>query len=520
LDNVISSKHKDFILILDLYNSSNYPLLEEKSAELIKAYPEDHKIWNLYCISLARQNKYEESISSFNDAIEQCPKKVLLFNSLGLTYLHKDKLEKALECFKDAIEFNPNYYPSYINLGNTYLRVSNSSNAIKSFEKAIQINSTDIRGYISLSLLFKNIGEFEQSINYCKKAISLNKQYGLSHRHLSSLKTYETHSDEHILLMQELIKDKSLNDDNLSDIYFGLGKAFEDIGDYDNAFKFLSHGNAIYRDKLNFSIDNSKEYFESLKIDYKKLQPLNIKTDKKHLFVLGMPRSGTSLVEQILSSHSQVVGGGELKFFLESVDRSFKEIGGLSFPSQLIDVNSSVLSLINKYYSSSVSGLFKEHTFLTDKMPYNFMYIGLILLSLPDSRVILCERNPIENCLSIYKQKFRRGNNFAYSLKEIAEYYLLYHDLITFWKDLYPDKIFCLRYEDLIKNQEKVSKDLIDYCDLKWEEDCLFFYENKREVKTASAVQVKKPLYANSLNLSRNYTNQIKILNETLEKII
>jgi hypothetical protein len=185
-----------------------------------------------------------------------------------------------------------------------------------------------------------------------------------------------------------------------------------------------------------------------------------------------------------------------------------------------VDINTSVLRLINKHYSTSISSLVAGHSYLVDKMPYNFMYIGLILLSLPGSRIILCERNPIENCLSIYKQKFRRGNNFAYSLKEIAEYYLLYHELITFWKNLYPDRIFCLSYENLIKNQEKVSKDLIDYCNLKWEEDCLLFYENNREVKTASAVQVKKPIYTNSLELSRNYAKYITVLNETLKRII
>ncbi len=520
LNNVISSKDKDFISILDLYNSSNYSLVEERTHELIKDYPEDHKIWNLHCISLARQNKYEESISFFHDAIERCPKKALLFNSLGLTYLRKGNVENALECFKDASEFNPSYYPSYINLGNTYLRTKNSSKAIESFKKAIQIDSNDIRGYISLSLVYKTVGKIEESIIFCDKAISLNEKYGLAHRHLSSLKTYEISSDKHILLMKRIINDKDINENDLSDIYFGLGKALEDIGEYDEAFKFLNLGNSIYRNNVDFSIENSKQYFKSLKIDYKNIKGLDLKTNTNNLFVLGMPRSGTSLVEQILSSHSEVVGGGELQFFLESVKRSFKEAGGLSFPNHLENINSSILRLIHQHYFTSVSSLFTGHSYLVDKMPYNFMFIGLILLSLPGSRIILCERNPIENCLSIYKQKFRRGHNFAYSLKEIAEYYLLYHDLITFWKELYPDRIFCLRYENLIKDQEKVSRSLIDYCNLKWEDDCLFFYKNKRDVSTASAVQVKKPIYTNSLELSRNYTEHITELNDALKRIV
>ena len=520
MNNVISSKDKDFISLLDLYNASKYSLLEEKTNELIQDYPEDHKIWNLYCISLARQNKHEESISSFHDAIECCPKKTLLFNSLGLTYLQKGNIENALECFKDASEYNPSYYPSYINLGNAYLRTSKSSEAIKAFKKAIQIDSTDLRGYINLSLAYKTAGKIKESINICEKAISLNKNYGLAHRHLSSLKTYEISSDKHILLMKRIINNKDINDPDLSDIYFGLGKALEDVGEYDEAFKFLELGNSIFRNNIDFSIENSKEYFKSLKVDYKKISGLDLKSNKRNLFVLGMPRSGTSLVEQILSSHSDVIGGGELQFFLDSVKRSFKEEVGLPFPDHLKNINSSVLKLIHQNYLTSTSGLFRGRSYLVDKMPYNFMFIGLILLSLPDSKIILCERNPIENCFSIYKQKFRRGHNFAYSLKEIAEYYLLYHELTTFWKELYPNRIFCLTYENLIKNQEKVSRDLLDYCNLEWEENCLFFYKNKRDVRTASAVQVKKPIYTNSLELSRNYAEHITILNDTLERII
>ena len=521
MNSEISSSHKDFISILNLYNSSNYSLLEEKTIKLIKTYPEDHKIWNLHCISLARQNKYEESISSFQDAIKRCPKKALLFNSLGLTYVRKGNIENALECFKNASQYDPSYYPSYINLGNTYLRASNSPKAIQYFEKAIQIDSTDIRGHINLSLLYKSIGKIDQSITFCQKAISLNRKYGLAHRHLSTLKTYETSTDEHILLMKELITEEGLKDTDLSDIYFGLGKALEDIGEYEDAFNYLNLGNSIHRRNLDFSIENSRKYFESLKVDYKNIKGLDtIKKDKKNLFVLGMPRSGTSLVEQILASHSQVVGGGELQHFLKSVKSSFRETKGLSFPNQLVDIDTSVLKLINEYYSTSISDLFGEHSYLVDKMPYNFMYVGLILLSLPDSKIIICERDPVENCLSIYKQRFSRGNRFAYSLKEIAEYYLLYYDLISLWKELYRERIFILKYENLINNQEKVSRDLIDYCHLKWEENCLFFYKNEREVRTASAAQVKKPIYKKSLDLSKNYAEHIKVLNETLKRII
>tara|TARA_B100001996_G_C18657665_1_gene591830 strand:+ start:134 stop:1699 length:1566 start_codon:yes stop_codon:yes gene_type:complete len=521
LNNEISSKHKDFIFILNLYNSSKYSLLEEKTDELLQAYPEDHKIWNLHCISLARQNKYEESIFSFQGAITQCPKKALLFNSLGLTYLHKGDIENALDCFKNASEYNPSYYPSYINLGNAYLRASNSHRAIQYFEEAIQIDSKDIRGYINLSLLYKSIGRINQSIIFCEKAISLNRKYGLAHRHLSTLKTYETSADEHILLMQELITEEDLKDADLSDIYFGLGKALEDVGEYEDAFSYLNLGNSIHRKNIDFSIEDSRRYFESLKVDYENIKGLDIvKRDKKNLFVLGMPRSGTSLVEQILASHSQVVGGGELKHFLKSVKNSFRETKGLSFPNQLADIDINVLKHINEDYSASIFDLFGEHSYLVDKMPYNFMYIGLILLSLPDSKIIICERDPVENCFSIYKQRFGRGNRFAYSLKEIAQYYLLYHDLISFWKELYHERIFILKYENLINNQEKVSKDLIDYCNLTWEENCLFFYKNEREVRTASAAQVKKPIYNKSLDLSKNYANHIKVLNETLKRII
>ena len=215
-----------------------------------------------------------------------------------------------------------------------------------------------------------------------------------------------------------------------------------------------------------------------------------------------MPRSGTSLTEQILSSHNNVFGGGELPI----TERIYNNY----FDNKLI--NNETLVKSNKEYLEYISNIDNTGKVFTDKAPLNFLYVGFILKYLPNSKFINIVRNPIDNCWSIYKNFFPTKINFSYNLRDLAEYYKLYKDIIVFWKKYFPKKIYDLNYESLVTNSEKEIKNLLKFCELEWDENCLNPEKNTRVIKTISYNQARQPIYKTSLKSYSNYDNYLKDL--------
>ncbi|SVC72244.1 uncharacterized protein METZ01_LOCUS325098, partial [marine metagenome] len=343
---------------------------------------------------------------------------------------------------------------------NALRNVGDVGSSIQVYKDALKIDPKHANSIIYYSLALKTLGKFEESILFCKKALEIRQDWGMVHRHLSSMVKYKK-DNEHFKIMLSLIDDKNLLKEDKMHICFGLSKAFEDIKEYKKAFSFLSKANDLYRKEIKFSTKNSNNWFKSVKNVFSKefceiSKDENSELGEGIIFVLGMPRSGTSLVEQILSSHSKVFGAGELKHFRKSVDRVFVEADGKKFPHNVDLYPKASFLEVGREYENMISSLRGDSPFFVDKMPYNFMYLPLIKLSLPKSKIVLTERNPIDNCLSIYKQKFGIGNAYAYNQKELAEYYNSYKDIVKNWKEIFNEQIFSLNYEQLINNQKEV----------------------------------------------------------------
>jgi len=336
------------------------------------------------------------------------------------------------------------------------------------------------------------------------------------------MRKYKTKSDTHIKQMESIYANKTLELEDKIQLAFGLGKAYEDLKDYAKAFEYLEEGNSLHRQRLKYSTSSRIKAFLDIKRefnhDFFNTDLETYSESNKMIFIIGMPRSGTSLVEQILSSHSKVHGAGELRFLRDSIEKIFHKEGKI-FPNNIKEQDKKAFFLLAEDYLRRVNSVAPINSkYVTDKMPYNFMHAGLISKSFPKAKIILCQRDPFDNCFSIYKQKFGTGNDYAYSLKEIGEYYNLYKDLIKHWDSVIPSKLFTVSYEDLIENQEKVSKNLIAHCNLEWEDECLSFHDTKREVLTASAVQVRKPIYKTSVNLWKKYGNNLELLRDLLKQ--
>ena len=300
-----------------------------------------------------------------------------------------------------------------------------------------------------------------------------------------------------------MYKKDEINKEKKTEIAFAIGKAYNDIKDYNTAFNYYNEGNNLRKKQVFFSKEKEAEEFNLIKKTFneKYLKKIDIKNnDSSIIFIVGMPRSGTTLVEQIISSHSKVFGGDEISLLPELIEKKFKKIPDIPNSNQdiLKDLSDEYISYLKKISNNSEK--------ITDKLPVNFKWIGLFKSIFPKSKVIHCSRNPKDVCLSIYRNYFTNNKlNFAYNIDDIIFFYNLYSDLMTYWKKLIPNFIINVVYEDLINDSENQIREIIKSADLNWDEKCIKFYENNRPIRTASDTQARKAIYKSSVNLWKNY---------------
>ena len=314
--------------------------------------------------------------------------------------------------------------------------------------------------------------------------------------------------------MQKLYNGSNINTPGKMALAFALGKAFDDIKNFENAFKYYDEGNKIRRNNIEFSLKKESEEFLNIKTTFNKSFFNKYKKvgidDVTPIFILGMPRSGTTLVEQIISSHPKVFAGGELSFFNDFIKDYFYKNG--VFSAEYINQdNDKNFKKIGQEYINEIKNLSGKSTRVTDKLPINFKWIGFIKLILPNSKIIHCIRNPKDTCISIYKNFFTNTElNYAYNFGELVDFYNLYESLMKFWKKSFPGFITEIKYERLIRNPKKEIPKLIKNCNLSWNKKCIKFYNNKRSVKTASDVQVRNKIYTSSIDSWKNYEKYLK----------
>jgi len=345
------------------------------------------------------------------------------------------------------------------------------------------------------------LGNLDHAIDFYNKALSIKPDYTEAHRNLSIIKKYKE-GDKHFIQVKELYKREGLSENAKCHLSFTLAKMYEDVGKLDQTFSYLLEGNALRKKLLNYSIDQDKNLFSKLKTaqPYLFKNSLDIPTSSIEtipIFILGMPRSGTTLVEQIISSHSKVIGAGELVFVEEF---------GLNLSLNPKTINTRAISKFRKTYLSELSKLSKGNHFVTDKMPHNFRFVPLICATFPEAKIIHVQRNAAATCWSNYKNYFTSiGLGYSCDLHDVVSYYKLYTDLMKCWKSKYDGRIYNLDYEKLTSDQENQTRKLIKFLELNWEEAFLSPHKNKRIVRTKSHQQVRQKVYKGSSEAWRKY---------------
>ncbi len=410
------------------------------------------------------------------------------FSTLGLLFTHLDEHEKAVHFYRKAAECEPKAPQHYYNLASVY----------------------------------RFLGDIELADEHYSKAIALNSHDYEAFRLRSELRT-QTLESNHINELSERIGAGNINPRGEPHLYYALAKELEDIGDYERSFHFLTKGADSRRRGMKYSPESDIKAIDTIRSVFTKdfFDGRVVGCDNKEpIFILGLPRSGTTLVERIIGSHENVFSAGELNNFSIEMVRQIQLIAGnQKVPKdQIVGLSAGVdFKQLGQSYVESTRPLTGHTPCFIDKLPLNYLYVGLIHLALPKAKIINLMRSPMDSCYAMYKQLFKDAYPFSYNLKELGNYYLAYRRLMDHWNTVMPGVIYTVHYENLVRDVESESKKLLEFCDLPWDENCLKFYENKQASTTASAVQVREPVYARSVSRWKNYQSQLQPLIEVLE---
>lgn len=466
--------------------------------KLLALRPEDAQVHSRLGVAHISSGQAEKAIACFRDAIARDASFLPAYQNLALALCEAHRLEEAQAVCRQGLEIDPACVPVYLVQAKILNLAGQSEAAEGVLQKALEIEPghPDVRG--NLGTVQALLGRREEAVENLEKALAaqpLNVSY---HRSLASFKKYEGPDDPHIQAMQAALKDTRLQVGTKAGLYFALGKACEDFGDYPAAFANYETGNAMVSAAIRFSLPRVETYFRQICgsftrafFDAHKGAGLR---DETPVFIVGMPRSGTSLAEQILASHADVYGAGELHDVFHLFAQELNLLPQ-DYAAHFAALTEDKITACAQAYLASLRKHDPAARFITDKMPLNFRYIGFIKTMFPQAKIIHCIRDPRDTCLSIFKQLFVGSLPFAYDQVHIAGYYGLYREMMAHWHRVFPGEILDFHYEELIGDQEKGTRVLLDYCGLPWQDSCLDFHKTQRAVTTASAAQVRKPIY-------------------------
>ena len=455
--------------------------------------------FNLLSIAYQKNGKIEKSIDVMREALSLNPDHPNFLNNIGTCFYKLHKYSEAEKYFKKGLEIDKRHLHILNNLGNLKRETFKIEQSINFYKKVLDIQKDAVPTLFNLVGIYRITNQKEESKLYCKKIIELNKKLTDADRQYSLVHKY-SENDPHLNEMIKKINDDDLNNIEKIHLYYGVHKAYEDLKDYENAFKFLKKGNELLKQETKYNFSKDEKRINNYINLYKKIKHIKIsETHRDLIFIVGMPRSGSSLIEQILTSHKKVFGGGEIPYIQEITNKIIDE--------EKIDV--SLLDHYKNEYLNLVSELDNSLSVFTDKELLNFYNVGLILTLFPSAKIINCTRNPVDNCWSIYKNFFPIKTEFVNDFKDIAKFYKLYLNTMKFWQKEFPKNIFNLNYETLIENPKDQIEKILNFCDLEWDENVMSHHKNSRIIRTLSFDQANKPISKKVSNTIKNYKSMI-----------
>ena len=455
--------------------------------------------FNLLSFAYQKSGKIEKSINVMNEALALNPNHPNFLNNMGTCLYMLHKYSEAEKYYKKGLEIDNKHLHILNNLGNLKRETYKIEESIQYYKKVLSIQSDAVPSLFNLVGIYRITNQKENSKQYCKKILELNKKLTDADRQYSLVHNY-VENDPHLIEMLKKVNDEGLNNLEKIHLYYGIHKAYEDIKNYKSAFKYLKIGNDLLKKETKYNFSQDETRIRNFINFYKKNKKIKTTGDHRGLiFIVGMPRSGSSLVEQILDSHKKVFGGGEISYMQEIANKIISEE----------KIDASVINDYKNQYLALIDELNNSSPIFTDKELLNFINIGLILKLFPNARIINCTRDPVDNCWSIYKNFFPIKTQFVNDFKDITKFYRLYLNTMKFWQEEFPKNIFNLNYETLIENPKDQIEKILNFCNLEWDENVMNHHKSSRIIRTLSFDQANKPISKKVSNTIKNYKSMI-----------
>ena len=509
------------------FKLGNFKKVIEGCKLLNKKFPNNSFVLNLSGMAYQNLLNHHEAIDFFELALKADNLNIAAMNNLANSLKVTDQFVRADKIFQQILKEDPNYINAYNNYANLKIAVNDVEGAIELYNQAIVLAKKKkiypINFLLHLANAFQSLNREKELMEVIEEILKLDPENTEAHKILSwTYKYSKTNSESisHISIMENILKKNILNNDQKAKLSFGLGKAYDDLKDVEQAIKFISSGNQLHKNIYKSNIIEETNIMNRMIKIFKDIdlnKSPNFFSKKKIIFICGMPRSGTTLLEQIIASHKEVYGAGELLFLTNVIHDNFFN-GDLIDKQRIIENQNSEKNLINeKYFEKFLLYKIKKQI-ITDKAPLNFKWIGFIKIFFPNSKIIHCKRNSRDNCLSIFKNYFSSPKmNWAYDQRDVSDYYNNYNSIMNFWYSKIPQFIHTAEYEKIVSDKKNEIKKLLKFCDLEWDDNCLSHHKNRKTpIRTVSIAQARQPVYSSSVNSGDNYKDYLKEMFDNL----
>ena len=510
-----------------LNNLGNVLRLVEQPREAARSYeralelqPMFAECWSNLAAALNESDRWERGLQAVDRALQLDPGLAQAWNNKGDILLNQAKYTDALTHYQKAAALSPKYAAAMINMARVQRDMEAPEDAFETLDKVLAMEPRHPEAHHVMGVLHEQTGDRASAANHFQAAIDSAPGMGMAHYQLAQING-RTGSDAELAAMRSAWGRGDLSGSDRMYLAFGLARALEQRGAYDEAYEYLARGNGVKATARPYDDAETADYIDSL---YNCAESAAARVgfdagcaDERMVFVVGMPRSGTSLTEQILATHSAVAGAGELSYAYDMAHR-VRDITGQKFPDNMDLLSPSLFRELGEYYVSRHAEATGDldARYVVDKTPLNFQYIGLLAIALPRARFIYCRRDAIANCWAIHRIPFDEKQTYAHSLTSLGQYYRRHRDLVERWKSLFPGRILTVRYEDTVADVESQSRRMLNFLDLPFEPGVLAFHETERLVKTPSASQVRRPIYTESVAAWKRYEKHLGPLIEAL----
>jgi tetratricopeptide (TPR) repeat protein len=471
---------------------------------------------------LVFQKNEEEALRVLGDLLKLLPEDVPTLITVARTQSHRGAYDLAQRASEIALEKKPDSVEAMCVQGQIFHELDRYDDAIKAFERALAIDPDSIEALNMLGTTYKSVGRMEDARKQFMRALELQPKAIGAYSNIVDLEDFTKDHPLFTAMTEILEQAKDPKEERYMALHFALGKAYDDAKEYRKALDHFQTGARLKRAQLDYDEAETFAFFDSIRATFDEAYFANKPYDgiptSLPIFIVGMPRSGSTLTEQIIASHPDVFGAGEIKTLSMQMGLLRQRFPNIpKFPGMVKSMKPQNWAAIADGYLQTISALSSSAVRITDKLLTNYYFVGLINTLFPEAKIIHTMRHPVDTCLSSYTKLFKDDMPHSYDLAELGRYYLKYAELMEHWRGVLPKGVMLdVRYEDVVANKEEKAREIIAFCGLSWDERCLNFHETDRPVKTASVSQVRKPIYTTSLERWRRYGDALSPLVESL----